>query len=434
MLRISFPFFTGSLSIYRHFFVALFVFIGLSGFSQNLVVNPSFENVVMGSLQCGPSASPAQFNAAISNWTSPNGASPDVYHTSHPTFCASSPSTTSPMAMGQQMPRTGNAHVNMIALVTASPSFYDYREYVQGELSSALDVGDCYQVSFWVSLGDNCSFGTDNIGVKFSNGGLTGPASTSVNRITTTPDYVHGTPITDDANWVEISFTYTPTVAGLDYITLGNFTDFAGTTQTAKAGSQPAAYYYLDDVSVEKIGTGGCVLPIELISFYGTPEESGIALNWSTASERNSHFFALERIDEQGEATEIAQIPASGNSNATIDYAYTDFEPKQGTNYYRLIGFDLDGSISHTETISVLWKTNSLQIFPNPAKEQVTIRMGDSDVKTIKLIASDGKIIRSLTTSATELEWNIVDIPDGVYQISIEGVEGTLYKRFVKRG
>ena len=60
--------------------VTIFLFsINLN--AQNLVLNPSFETVNTGNLQCSWYTSEAQFTSAISNWDYPTNGSTDIFHT-----------------------------------------------------------------------------------------------------------------------------------------------------------------------------------------------------------------------------------------------------------------------------------------------------------------------------------------------------------------
>ena len=79
--------------------------------AQNLVLNPSFENINAGNLLCNavfPSP-PALFNNSISNWTQPTDGTPNVYHASLPNACGYSTNSSSPVSFGKQTPRTGDS-------------------------------------------------------------------------------------------------------------------------------------------------------------------------------------------------------------------------------------------------------------------------------------------------------------------------------------
>ena len=146
--------------------VVLFLLNQSSGYSQNLVLNNSFESVNLSSLQCSWYLTNAQFISAVNNWDYPTQGSTDLYHMSLATTCFSHPLSTNSAAVGQQLPRTGSAMTNIVTYGNGGCS--PYREYVQGELSTPLTVGVTYNISVFVSLADYSSKGTNNIGFKFT--------------------------------------------------------------------------------------------------------------------------------------------------------------------------------------------------------------------------------------------------------------------------
>lgn len=222
-------------------------FFNLKG--QNLVLNPSFENVNIGNLQCNWYTTVGQFNNAINNWTLPTGGSTDIFHTSLGNGCYSSPFSTNAASVGQQAPRTGDAFVNIVTYGNGGCT--PWREYIQGELSTPLVAGQTYEVKFYVSLADNMSVGTDNIGVKFE----TGPYFNASNcPYYTTPELNYtGAIILDKNAWTEISFCFTPTQSGFTHFIIGNFFNDAATNTAPASGttSGNTIRYFVDDVSIE---------------------------------------------------------------------------------------------------------------------------------------------------------------------------------------
>lgn len=84
-------------------------------------------------------------------------------------------------------------------------------------------------------------------------------------------------------------------------------------------------------------------LPVELISFVGN---SNNLLSWSTASEKNSDYFLLERSEDGKDWDIINRIKCVGNSTVVINYSIYDYTFEYGVlNYYRLSQVDFDGKI-----------------------------------------------------------------------------------------
>ena len=142
--------------------LTLLIFLSaISLWGQNLVLNPSFENV---NVNCSGFGG-AGFTNLIS-WDNPDPtdtcSTPDWFST-----CLSSffPTAAPNSWLGTQAPRTGDAYAGIILYEALSDS---YREYIEGTLASPLVAGTNYCVSFYVSLADTVPYAVNNIGVYFS--------------------------------------------------------------------------------------------------------------------------------------------------------------------------------------------------------------------------------------------------------------------------
>ncbi|HRD54684.1 MAG TPA: T9SS type A sorting domain-containing protein, partial [Flavobacteriales bacterium] len=140
------------------------------------------------------------------------------------------------------------------------------------------------------------------------------------------------------------------------------------------------------------------LLPVQLLSLNGAPVPSGIQLDWQTATESNSAFFAVERMDETGAFQQIGQVAAAGNSASTTAYTFLDPQPLPGFNYYRLKMIDADGSSELSEVVSVANRYGSFvgSLFPNPAVDQINVAIAateDMDVN-LRVFDASGRLIR----------------------------------------
>ena len=246
----------------------VFTVLRFTAAAQNLVLNPSFESVNSGAIQCSWYTTQAQFNSAINNWTCPTGGSSDIFVSSLAPACFCSPNSTNGSAVGPQAPRTGTVMVG--GSLWGNGGCSPYREYFQGSLSTPLVAGTQYKIEFYVSLADNSKNGCNNIGLKFS----TTPVNVaSMCVYAATPDVNYtGTPIVDKVNWTKLEFCYTPTTSGLQYFMIGNFFSNVATATVSVPGTNSGnAYYYIDDVSIQPSTTG-------------TPPTASVASNCSSTT------------------------------------------------------------------------------------------------------------------------------------------------------
>jgi hypothetical protein len=199
--------------------------------AQNLVLNPGFED----SLQC-PSGSGAFVNY-VANWTKPSYGSADYFYTG----CTVSPT--------DEPPRTGNACAGIIVYDPAN-----IREYMTGHLSSPLIAGNLYTVSFYVSLGNSCMKGINEIGAYAT---ATNINVANANPIILTPQVEGSTPYTAISGWQLVQGSFTAT-GGEQYLILGSFVPDSVMTFTNVANvGWGDVYYFVDDVCLVE-GTVSC--------------------------------------------------------------------------------------------------------------------------------------------------------------------------------
>jgi hypothetical protein len=125
-------------------------------------------------------------------------------------------------------------------------------------------------------------------------------------------------------------------------------------------------------------GTFTAPLPVELAIFQGKSTAAGTALSWSTASERNSDYFAVERADDSPENFRaIGQVQGAGTTSQRTQYDFVDARPA-ALSYYRLRQVDRDGTTSFSPVVVVKSGTTSqpVAVYPSPATETVMITGG----------------------------------------------------------
>ncbi len=124
----------------------------------------------------------------------------------------------------------------------------------------------------------------------------------------------------------------------------------------------------------------GCTLPVELLNFKAAPihDNSGVLIEWSTATEVNNDYFTLKRSDDHTRFETIAVVKGAGNSQKTENYAFIDRYPHYGRNYYSLTQTDYDGTSETFYTISVYIEArDKVQVYPVPvtAGHSLTVKM-----------------------------------------------------------
>ena len=237
----------------------LFVFISLSGYSQNLVLNPSFEDTL--TIPCSLQVFP-QLHCSF--WFMPTNGSVDYYSTD---YCGGSNVPTN--VWGFQYARTGNSYCGLCTF--GSINFPNSREYLEGQLIDTLKQGHTYCVSFYVVNTNNGVYYTENIGIYFSNDSLIDYNSSS--NLPVIPQVVNTSGIIyDTLNWIQINGT--DVAGGGEFITIGNFNNDVNTSLDSNTNINLAfavAYYYIDDVSVVDCTVGINELENYQLQFFISP-------------------------------------------------------------------------------------------------------------------------------------------------------------------
>ncbi len=183
-------------------------------------------------------------------------------------------------------------------------------------------------------------------------------------------------------------------------------------------------------------GAGNCALPVELLKFDVVKQGSGALLSWSTASEKNSAFFIVEKSIDGKNFTAIGKVSTYGNNNTTINYSFTDPNLNTGVAYYRLAQYDIDGSVRYSKIISVSSdEINELQIFPNPNNGSFTVAfsgINETDVK-INLVNNLGQLIYSgFISSKSPRPIDLHQVSNGIYYLQVYTDDKIIVKKIIK--
>ena len=217
-------------------------------------------------------------------------------------------------------------------------------------------------------------------------------------------------------------------------------------TYSAATGSEPIVVTRSGYSGFSQFAIGGSmtVLPVELISFEGNcTAYNSIDLKWSTASQTNNDFFTIERTTDGTQFEIIGTVDGAGNSSQLNYYAFTDFAPIAGTNYYRLKQTDYNGQFEYFNLIAVqnscIDTPAQLTIFPNPVADDLGFQFfsGNNETVIIEVYDVVGKLIISTSSSVSEgnnlLSVDLASIASGTYMLRVKTETSSVHQKFVKK-
>ncbi len=173
------------------------------------------------------------------------------------------------------------------------------------------------------------------------------------------------------------------------------------------------------------------VLPLNLLSFDAFKNKTNVQLSWKTTNEINTSYFIVQRSTNGSTFNNIGSVQAV-NTSGNNEYSFTDENPVNGINYYRLQMVDIDGRTTYSFIIKIAFgNTSELQVFPNPAKNIITVN-GLQNKGVIKIIAADGKLIRQIVVASNTSNIVISALAKGLYILQYN-VDGKMqHVKFVK--
>ena len=204
-------------------------------------------------------------------------------------------------------------------------------------------------------------------------------------------------------------------------------------TATNEASSEELA---IDQIVVSTF------LPVELIDFSAKPMDQGVMLDWSTASEQNNDYFAIERSFDGQRFKEIGKVAGAGSTYTAVDYNFFDNNPPAlaSTLYYRLRQVDYDGKFEYSpiEVIDRQINGDGIQLWPNPVDSELNISlastMSEQPVR-VEIFDINGRLLRvaDFDQIGDNFTMDTSELGDGIYLIKISSQQFSQTKRFIKQ-
>jgi hypothetical protein len=168
-------------------------------------------------------------------------------------------------------------------------------------------------------------------------------------------------------------------------------------------------------------------LPVQLIYFDAVNNNNNAALTWATASEVNNAYFEIDRSTNGITFDSIGQVAGHGNSEVTINYAYSDPDISVYNTpvlYYRLKQVDFDGNFTYSN-IAAVNVSDVQQVFhiistyPNPFSDHFSVSFISPASQTVRMSVYDvrGALVSEEIINA-EIGMNVYTIPNASHLAS----------------
>ncbi|MES2109488.1 MAG: T9SS type A sorting domain-containing protein [Bacteroidota bacterium] len=187
---------------------------------------------------------------------------------------------------------------------------------------------------------------------------------------------------------------------------------------------------------------------IHLLNFTASKAPAGAQLTWKTENEENYTNFTVERSTDNGATFNVLGGVAS---NSQENYTFTDANPANTVDMYRVKIEDLNGTITYTKTIAVTYNggnliaagsNNNINIYPNPAVSAINLSIkqpvGENrnvsainaekitspsqqvqEAYAISIISTSGQFVRSAVSSQPAWHGDISSLSPGTYVVQV---------------
>ena len=184
-------------------------------------------------------------------------------------------------------------------------------------------------------------------------------------------------------------------------------------------GSKIFNYSYQTSVTPSGICTGA--LPVRIIYFNAILNaDKKVKLEWDIANPEEATSFTIEKINSLNNWTDLSTIDAQTSLH---HYETFDNHPLAGENIYRLRIKGKDNSVTYSIQKRVLLKFNDrFSVYPNPARDKITISGKLNTGTVIKLTDITGKEIKRIitNTSSSFIELLFPSLDPGVYFLRVD--------------
>jgi Secretion system C-terminal sorting domain len=159
---------------------------------------------------------------------------------------------------------------------------------------------------------------------------------------------------------------------------------------------------------------------------------------WQTSNEENMSHFIVEKSTDGANFSAVGETLALNGSTAH-DYHFIDLQPAIGFNYYQLKMVANDATVSYSAVKEISLKgTNILELYPNPTKNQLNIKLQSINANEAQITVIDnmGRIIltqqNNINNGLNTLSIDTHNLTSGIYFIKIQDNFGHIRQsRFV---
>ncbi|MBL7711140.1 MAG: T9SS type A sorting domain-containing protein [Chitinophagaceae bacterium] len=212
----------------------------------------------------------------------------------------------------------------------------------------------------------------------------------------------------------------------------------AGSTMRSRSYSGLATGAAAEESYFSKSSDPFHPLPIQLLSFRARSLDCDAQIEWQSGDEESLKEYKVMHSKDGIAYQELSVIAPRGDNSV---YRYVHRDAGEGAHYYHLLMVNTDGIGSHspTETTRLSCVPSlgaAINVYPNPAREQVVIDgMDPALTYRLGMMADNGRVVLlQLVQQSSRAVLDLRNLPAAPYllQVQAEGQKSPHYIKVVK--
>lgn len=224
-----------------------------------------------------------------------------------------------------------------------------------------------------------------------------------------------------------IRFEYNNTSQLKNIALNGNYVDARNTAYSNAVTVQP-----FSSVVLIKKDIPLAVLPVQFIAFTAEKKNAQTILKWSVPGLDQPSSYNIERSSDGLSFTSIGEV---ASASSTTKYTFTDANPLQGKNYYRI----RETSNNHYSSVVLIFfsETSNLvnykwHISPNPSKDFLFVNFNKEVRGYLTLYSLGGVLIKTYSVAGSSYKLNLSFLSTGMYLLRFSNEAGISDQKFIK--